>query len=371
MLVLSGQVKRETCMAAHDLTGLRQLGDQEVGHRSAWPAGITKYAALVLDPTVHSLPPGAGVLPGRPRAPGPCWLDIPVDVQGARIDPAALPAYDQAKTRSAGTRRRSCEASAGRSWTGSAARPGRSILAGSGVRLAGALEEFHQVIRLLRHPGDYRLDPRPDRQRRRALLRPARAPSATAPEISPCRTPTPCWCSGSRLNIRQVSYNWSRLRAPPSRFRWMSTRRNWHKPTVKPDLAVHCDLKVFLTEMLPPVACGWLHPRRHAAWLAWCRERVAALPRRAAQAPPGGPPVNPYHFIETLFDRLADDDVVACGNATACIVTFQAARSGKASACSPIPVRRPWAMIFPPRSVQPWRVAAGASFAWRATAASR
>ena len=37
-------------------------------------------------------------------------------------------------------------------------------------------------------------------------------------------------------------------------------------------------------------------------------------------------PINPYHFIEKLFEQLAPDDVVACGDATATIVPFQAAR---------------------------------------------
>src|SRR5579864_5132194 len=42
MLIISGQVKRETCMASYNLPGLRQLGDQEVDIvRMATP--ITKY----------------------------------------------------------------------------------------------------------------------------------------------------------------------------------------------------------------------------------------------------------------------------------------------------------------------------------------
>jgi acetolactate synthase-1/2/3 large subunit len=42
-----------------------------------------------------------------------------------------------------------------------------------------------------------------------------------------------------------------------------------------------------------------------------------------------GPRINPYHFAEQLFERLAQDDVVVCGDATACIVTFQTARLRK------------------------------------------
>src|SRR5436190_22062381 len=48
MLVISGQAKRETCMASYDLPGLRQLGDQEVDIVSMVKP-ITKYAKLVLD----------------------------------------------------------------------------------------------------------------------------------------------------------------------------------------------------------------------------------------------------------------------------------------------------------------------------------
>ena len=38
------------------------------------------------------------------------------------------------------------------------------------------------------------------------------------------------------------------------------------------------------------------------------------------------PPINPYHFVERLFEHLAADDVVVCGNASATIVPFQVAR---------------------------------------------
>ncbi len=49
MLVISGQVKRETCMRALGITGLRQLGDQEADIIQMVD-GITKYAAFIDDP---------------------------------------------------------------------------------------------------------------------------------------------------------------------------------------------------------------------------------------------------------------------------------------------------------------------------------
>src|SRR5579875_343595 len=49
MLVVSGQVKRETCLATYNLPQLRQLGDQEADIVSM-VKGITKYAVLIDDP---------------------------------------------------------------------------------------------------------------------------------------------------------------------------------------------------------------------------------------------------------------------------------------------------------------------------------
>ncbi len=96
MLVISGQVKRETCKASYpgSCAKLRQFGDQEVDIvRMA--QGVTKYAEIVLDPNsirYHLERAWHLATHGRP---GPCWLDIPVDVQSAQIDEDSLTGYDE------------------------------------------------------------------------------------------------------------------------------------------------------------------------------------------------------------------------------------------------------------------------------------
>ncbi len=82
MLVVSGQVKRETLLALNPIPGLRQLGDQEVDVM-AMVAPITKWRHLVQ--STEDLPGAVDralveAVSGRP---GPAWLDVPVDVQGA------------------------------------------------------------------------------------------------------------------------------------------------------------------------------------------------------------------------------------------------------------------------------------------------
>ena len=46
MIVISGQVKRATCLATTPVPGLRQLGDQE-GEIVSMARGITKYLSLI------------------------------------------------------------------------------------------------------------------------------------------------------------------------------------------------------------------------------------------------------------------------------------------------------------------------------------
>ena len=80
-------------MATYGLSDLRQLGDQEADI-VRMVRGITKYAALIRQPeeiAYHLERAWSLAQVGRP---GPCWLDIPVDVQSAQIDPGTLRHYN-------------------------------------------------------------------------------------------------------------------------------------------------------------------------------------------------------------------------------------------------------------------------------------
>jgi acetolactate synthase-1/2/3 large subunit len=321
MLVLSGQVKRETCMAACRLTRLRQLGDQEVDIVSlAKP--ITKYAALVEDPLSIRYHLERAWHVARSGRPGPCWLDIPVDVQSSTVDESALAGYDPKEDPT--------------DWDPAAVQPlcreviqrirnskRPVILAGSGVRHAAAVTEFEQVIRALHVPvttaWTHDLIASDDEL---FCGRPGtigeRAGNFTVQNADLLLV------LGSRLNIRQVSYNWGAFARDAFKIQVDVDQAELRKPTVRPDLAVHSDLKFFLIELLGELQGSGYRPA-HDGWLAWCRERVARYPvvqekqRQTAR-------LNPYHCIETLFGLLEPDDVVVCGNAAACIVPFQVAR---------------------------------------------
>jgi acetolactate synthase-1/2/3 large subunit len=316
MIVISGQVKRATCLATTPVPGLRQLGDQE-GEIVPMARGITKYAAVVeraediawhLDQALHH---------AFDARPGPVWLDIPIDVQSAAIDPEALRRW----TPPTGVPP-SCAAAVTEviRHLREARRP--VILAGTGVRAARAVAEFERVI--------HRLG----------------VPVTTAWTHDLIASDDPLYCGrpgsigtragnftvqsadlllvlGSRLNIRQVSYNWQAFAPRAFKIQVDIDAAELAKPTVKPDLAVQADLEEFLA-ILDFALAGWTRPPAHAEWLDWCRQRVMDYPVVQAHHRQFKGKINPYHFIDELFARLDGDDIVACGNATATIVPFQA-----------------------------------------------
>ena len=144
MLIISGQVKRSDRIAGRPL---RQGGVQEV---DIMPMvnGITKYATTLDDPQqvrIEFEKALQKMLSGRP---GPVWLEIPLDVQGAQIPPEMhLEVLDKTNNvcpPDAEQTRRVLDLLA------QAERP--LIFAGHGVRLSGAVDAFRQLVDAWRIP---------------------------------------------------------------------------------------------------------------------------------------------------------------------------------------------------------------------------
>jgi acetolactate synthase-1/2/3 large subunit len=149
MIILSGQVKRETMLSSNNVPGLRQLGDQEV-EIIPMVNGITKYAVSITDPnTIRYHIEKAFYLATHGR-PGPVWLDIPVDVQSANIDEAQQKGFDPAEVPAIDNSHLQNDVLKVIAKITAAERP--LIIASTGIRLAGALNEFEEAIELLGVP---------------------------------------------------------------------------------------------------------------------------------------------------------------------------------------------------------------------------
>ena len=140
LLVISGQVK-----TADRLKGrpLRQTGVQEVDV-VPMVRHCTKYAVTIEKPAdvrreferaIHEM------LSGRQ---GPVWIDVPLDIQGAQIDPDALEGFSPPTAVAVSEAELDAQAEEVVRLIRAAERP--LILAGHGVRLAGAAKPFRELV---------------------------------------------------------------------------------------------------------------------------------------------------------------------------------------------------------------------------------
>ena len=143
LLVISGQVRRDTITTLADV---RQTGAQEVGIIPIVES-VTKYAVTVMDPADIRYVLERAVYTALHDRPGTVWIDIPLDVQAAEIDPSSLRGYKPEEKAAAMNAEDLKEIAA---MLAAAKRP--VILAGTGVMLAGAREAFVQMVNELQIP---------------------------------------------------------------------------------------------------------------------------------------------------------------------------------------------------------------------------
>jgi acetolactate synthase-1/2/3 large subunit len=145
-LFISGQVKRPDLKGK---SGVRQMGVQEVDIVSAVKA-MTKYAKLVIDPESIRFHLEKAVHLARSGRPGPVWVDIPLDVQAATIDETRLRAFRVPRKGGGAPADLADNVAKIVQMLGRSERP--VILAGNGVRLAGAQTAFRSLARSLKVP---------------------------------------------------------------------------------------------------------------------------------------------------------------------------------------------------------------------------
>jgi len=319
MVVISGQSKWETLVRSTDLP-LRQLGDQEVDI-IRMVEGITKYSVLIEDASTIRYHLERALHLANTGRPGPVWLDIPINIQGMRIDPETLTGYDPAEdeiTFETGDLQQ--EIASIIEGLRKAERP--VIYAGTGIRLADQYPLFLSLAARLGIPvvtawnsNDLLPDNHPAYAGRPGSIG-NRAGNFTV------QNSDFLIILGSRLNIRQVSYNWENFARDAWKVMVDVDAAELKKPTLKINQPVHADLRDFLPAF-DAALTGWTP--QHAPWLEWCRERVTRYPVVLPEYWALEKNVNPYCFVDRLFNALVEDELVVCGNGTACVTAFQAA----------------------------------------------
>ena len=322
MLILSGQVKRETTVWACPELNLRQLGDQEFPIIESVRC-MTKYAVMVTRPEEIAYHLEKALFLAKDGRPGPVWLDIPLDVQGARVESETLSHFDPAREPV---------------WPRSVMGPETTallleklraakaplVLAGTGVGLGNARAELLAFLKKYRIP----------------VVTAWNANDLVAYD-DPCYVGMPGTVGmrsgnfavqncdfllslGCRMNIRMIGYNHFDFAKNACKAVVDIDPRELMKPTILPDLRICADVKQVLQALLE---ADYTPVEAHEKWLRWCRGLLDRFPTvRNEMHGTGNAPINPYVFIDRLFAALRPDDRIACGNGSACVVTFQAAK---------------------------------------------
>jgi acetolactate synthase-1/2/3 large subunit len=147
VLFLTGQSKVAETIQGSGIAGLRQFGVFEVDIVPIVQS-VTKYAVFLRDPKTVRYQLEKAVRLATTGRPGPVLIDIPLDVQAALIDPDELAGYGEGSSDAcvvdeAGLAQALAELRCAR-------RP--LLLAGQGIRVAGAAELFRNVTRQLGVP---------------------------------------------------------------------------------------------------------------------------------------------------------------------------------------------------------------------------
>ena len=319
MVVISGQVKWETTVRSTGLP-LRQYGDQELDIEELVKP-ITKYTQMITDPESIRYHLEKAFYIAQSGRPGPVWLDIPLNVQAAQIDPEKLSGFNPKHLNQPWKNTdhyKAVETILAK--VSSAKRP--VIFAGSGVRLSGKYQEFLKFIEMLEIPvvtgwnaHDVIWNDHPLYCGRPGTVgdRPGNFVTQNADLLL---------ILGSRLNIRQVSYNWQSFAREAYKI-WIDIDENeMCKPSVKAEMKVWANLSDIL-----PLFTKQNYPgptKEHQNWLLWSKERQVRFPVMQREYWENDK-VNPYCFMEEFFKQLPEEQIIITGNGSACVIGFQAA----------------------------------------------
>lgn len=363
MLVLSGQVRYDTT-ARWSGVGIRAMGDQEFDICQA-VSSMTKYCEMVTDPKRIRFCLEKALYLAQSGRPGPCWLDIPLDVQGAFVEEEELGGFDPEDYEAGGSgwgdgpgragkpshpaKVREDDAGFGEKRQVLPGEPEAALIekvldkireakrpvfyVGNGIRIAGAYEVFLEAVELLGIPvvtgwniQDAIWDEHPLYAGRPGNM--GDRPGNFAVQNSDL-----VFSVGSRLSIRQVGYNYKTWARKAYVIMNDVDQEELKKPSVHVDLPIHADGKVFLEKLveqlregqqegrLPKPLFGGGEGLKGKSWIETCqmwREKYPViLPRHLSQG--DDKEANVYALVRELSSRLKEGQITVSGNGSACV----------------------------------------------------
>ena len=317
MLVVSGQIMIKDMIGG---ANLRQIGVQEVDI-TAIVGAVTKYAKTVTEPDRIRYILEKALHLATTGKPGPVWLDVPLDVQNAQVDPDALVGFTPPTPYSVrpesylGSQADNCM-----DLLRDAKRP--ILMPGYGVRLAGAVDAFSKLADRLGFPivstwnaSDMVPSDHPLYVGRAGLFGDRASNFAV-------QNADLILVIGSRMSVPQIGYN-AALYARGAKVVVVDIDENeLFKQSLRVDLPIPADAGAFIAALQERLD-GFSPSGDVTAWSERCQDWRRRYPVVMEEYQERKERVNSYYFIEQLSKLLPEDVVVVTDMGTSFTCTMQ------------------------------------------------
>lgn len=314
MIIFSGQCKSELMVRKTGLN-LRTLGPQEFDIVPTL-GNYTKYAVSLTNPldVRYCLEKAFSLaLSGRP---GPCWIEVPVDIQGAIIETENLRKYEVSDENAYKDYKKIKEIL---NRLAVAKRP--VIYAGNGIRIASAYKVFKSLVNKLKIPVVTCWDSIDLIETDNKYYVGRGGTMGDRPGNFAVQNSDFLLVLGSRLNTYQVGYQvdlWAReayVAIVDIDFEELL------KPTIHADITVCMDVKKFMEQMI--LDADKIQIISHTDWNKKCNEWKNKYPVVSGRQKKQESPVNVYAFIDQLSRSIPEDMITVVANGSASVVGSQ------------------------------------------------
>lgn len=311
MLVISGQVRTQTTVESTGLM-LRQFGEQE-HYITDTVKSITKYAVTVYNKKDIRYHLEKAIYEATHGRRGPCWVDIPLDIQGSQIEPDSLIGFEETTNQNTFLEKFEKVVSI----LSNSKSP--VLIAGSAIRTAGVYKEFRKFVE------KYKI--------------PTLAATAIA-DLFPVdyehyygnfgiiggrcgnfmvQNADCLLVLGCRMAFKHVGFNFEQFSPNSIKIVVDVDENELKKKTLKIDLPICTDLKEFFLYFNET---SRFEPFDNPKWKNYCRKMKSIFPIYQAKFDISDR-INPYFFAETLLRYSDSKMLTVVGNSCACDVVRQ------------------------------------------------
>lgn len=303
VLVLSGQVRRDLIA---DYSRWRQFGPQEIDI-VAMATPVTKMAVEVQAAADVPATLEAAWKAATSGRPGPVWISLPLDVQGADLAnaPSLVPTTDPHQTAPV-------DADLIQNVIGrlrAARRP--VIVAGNGLHLARAEKQFGDLVRRLRLPVVTTIGGMDLLSEDHPYFAGRFGPTGQRRANFTLQNADLLLCLATGLSVAAIGFDTEGFAPRASKIIVNIDREEMARPHVHADLTIPLDVGTFMAELLACLDGETVeHEEWTSLWRAWKSKYVIVTDDYLLDREH----VNTYYFASVLSTVLGSEDVVLTGN---------------------------------------------------------